>query len=304
MSRKRTRTPLILNKKFQNTALIVLIVVVLCVALYIAYHEQDNQPAQSASDVGAHLEVAVIDVGQGDSILVYFDSGETMLIDAGTRSQTDAVFSQLDARGIKAIDILIATHPHADHIGTMADVVERYDIGQIYMPDITSDSQTYKRLIAVIEERDIPMIYAYAGLDFSFGPAMCTIVSPQKNAKKHANNQSVVIFLDFGDTDFLFTGDMEAEAEAAVLEAGYAIDAEVLKVAHHGSSSSTTEAFLISVSPDYAVISCGTGNTYGHPHTKTIELLGIYGIETLRTDLLGTVLFVADGERIDVTWEK
>ncbi len=152
------------------------------------------------------------------------------------------------------------------------------------------------------ESKHIPVTLAYAGLEFSFGPAACTIVSPPKEAEWDANNSSAVIFLDFDDTDFLFTGDMEALTERFVLEAGYTVDAKVLKAAHHGSKSSTSEAFLIGVSPEYVVISCGSDNRYGHTHDDTLELLDRYGIASLRTDLLGNIQFIADGQELVLTY--
>ncbi|MFA5676410.1 MAG: MBL fold metallo-hydrolase, partial [Christensenellales bacterium] len=176
----------------------------------------------------------------------------------------------------------------------------RYDIGVIYMPDMQSSSKTYKELIAAIDGKGIPVTEAYAGLDFTLGPSLCTIVSPQKDANKDANNESIVIFLDYGETDFLFTGDVEAWGEAAILSAGYIIDADVLKVAHHGSRSGTTEEFLTAVSPEYAVISCGAGNKYGHPHEETLELLRRYGVKTYRTDISGDIVFFADGRELNL----
>lgn len=289
-------------KVFRNATFVLLLVIIICAAVYIALesnHQSGYLPLDSSERI--KLEVMVMDVGQGDCILIVFDTGETMLIDAGTKSSAKVILKQLEAKGIEKIDILVATHPHADHIGGMKDVVMRYDIGCVYMPDMQSTSKTYKELIAAINEKGIPITEAYAGLDFMLGPALCTIVSPQKDANKDANNESIVIFFDYGDTDFLFTGDIEAWGEAAILNAGYIIDAEVLKVAHHGSRGSTTEDFLTAVSPVYAVISCGTGNTYGHPHEETLELLSRHGIITCRTDILGDIVFIADGYELSLS---
>lgn len=205
-----------------------------------------------------------------------------------------------DELGITNIDILVATHPHADHIGGMASVIDAYDIGKIYMPDKQSSSETYKNLLEVIAEKNIPIVEAYADLEFDFGKADCTIVSPDKEADETANNESVVIMLDYCNTEFLFTGDMEKEAEAAVLAAGYDIDVDILKVAHHGSSTGTSEDFLYAASPKYAAISCGQNNNYGHPHEETLELLERYALVPLRTDISGDILFISDGCNIEV----
>lgn len=290
------------SNKTLKIILTVLLIIIICAGIYYIYSTQEQTGGPPLSLDGAvQMQVVVIDVGQGDSILVVFDTGETMLIDAGTKSSAKKISNILDTYGIEKIDVLVATHPHADHIGGMESIVKEYQIGRIYMPDKPSSSATYKNLVSAVEENDIPVVEAYAGLDFILGPATCTIVSPQKDIKSDANNASVVIFLDYGETDFLFTGDMETKAENIVLDEGYLIDAEVLKVAHHGSSSSTSEDFLIAVSPDYAVISCGQGNSYNHPHEQTLELLSLYNIELYRTDIVGDVVFTADGRNIKVS---
>ena len=295
---RRSKSANFAKTAYLRTLTIVLVIIV-CAAVYFFSPPAEEAAAPAPAASAEMLQVLVIDVGQGDSILLSLESGETMLIDAGTKQSASAVLAALESHGTEKIDILIATHPHADHIGGMSDVIAQYDIGRIYLPDMPGTSKTYQNLINLIDERGIEVVEAYAGLEFAFGPALCTIVSPQKDANKDANNESVVIFLDYGDTDFLFTGDMETFAEDAVLEAGYDIDAHVLKVAHHGSRSSSSEAFLRAVSPEYAVISCGEGNKYGHPHKEILQLLEYFGIITFRTDLSGDILFIADGEQLE-----
>ncbi len=244
------------------------------------------------------LCVTVIDVGQGDSILIAFGNEDVMLIDAGEDKDAQAVKETLDARDITQIDVLVATHPHADHIGGIAEIIGTYEIGCIYMPDMQSDSKTFKNLMDTIDTHHIIVNNAYAGEAFELGNADCVIVSPEASADKDANNESVMLMLDYLDTEFLFTGDAEAWAENEVLKAGYNIDADVLKAAHHGSSTGTSEAFLKAVSPDFAVISCGKDNDYGHPHKDTLDLLDEYGVDALRTDISGDVLFISDGHNL------
>ncbi len=289
----------------QSAKLIILslcAVLILCAAAHAvsAYPAPGvSAPADANAPSGAdELCVMAIDVGQGDSILVTFGADQTMLIDAGDSSAVQAVEEELNERGITQIDVLVATHPHADHIGGMSRIIGDYEIGCIYMPDMGSDSKTYKNLMAAIERRKIPLVTAYAGETFELGGASCTIVSPGREDDKDANNESVMMLVDYIDSEFLFAGDAEEWAEERVLERGYGIDADVLKVAHHGSHTGTSEAFLKAVSPDYAVISCGKGNDYGHPHEETLKLLDEYGVDTLRTDISGDVLFLTDGHTL------
>lgn len=293
------------KRRISNKHRIITLVLMLAFLMAAAYlivtfqsGRPDALPAAPAS--GDLLYVQFIDVGQGDSTLITTSTGETMLIDAGESSSADAVFEELDERGIDDIDVLVATHPHSDHIGGMQSIMSRYDIGRVLMPDMTSDSKTYTELMETINNESIPLTEGYAGYRFSLGSALCTVVSPNASDDKDANNESIVIYLDFGDTDFLFTGDMEEWAEESVLEAHYYIDADVLKVAHHGSSTSTSDAFLSATTPEYAVISCGLGNSYGHPHDETLDRLGKTGAEIYRTDVQGDILFTSDGKTLIV----
>jgi competence protein ComEC len=270
--------------------------------IYYIEHYQNEPTNDEAVNPGnsPKLSVLFIDVGQADSTLITLSTGETMLIDAGESSDKGAILKELDERNITNIDILVETHPHSDHIGGMCSVIDYCKIGRILMPDMAAQSAVYNKLMDAIHTHDIPVTEAYAGYDFSFGSARCTVVSPNAEADKDANNESVVIFLDFNQSEFLFTGDMEEWAEDAVLDGHYYIDADVLKVAHHGSSTGSSEAFLDAVTPQYAVISCGQGNEYGHPHQETLERLAEAGASIYRTDQEGDVLILTDGQTITV----
>jgi competence protein ComEC len=285
----------------QKQLILTLLILFICAALFYILLTEIDAPEPAAQNGSATLSVLVIDVGQADSILVTMSTGEVMLIDAGESDSVAAIHEELDERNIDTIDILVATHPHADHIGGMQNIVENYSIGAIYMPDEASTSRVYRNLMDAVEARSIPVVEAYAGEQFSLGAAQCTIVSPGQEDDNDANNESVVIFLDYLDTECLFTGDMEESAEKEVLADGYYIDADILKLGHHGSSTSTGEEFFDAVSPEYAVISCGKDNSYGHPHEETLNLLTENGITPYRTDISGDILFVSDGHTIQVT---
>ncbi len=288
-----------ISKNQRILTLILSLFVIVSAVYFLVIHLNDMPVAKPAATAdGELLSVQFIDVGQADSTLISLSTGETMLIDAGESTSADSVFAELDERGIKDIDILVATHPHADHIGGMLSLLGRYDIGQVLMPDMTSDSKTYAKLLQAIKTESIPLVEAYAGYRFSFGSAVCTVVSPSADDNKDANNESVVIYLGFGDTDFLFTGDMEEWAEKRVLDSNYYVDADVLKVAHHGSSTGSSEAFLSAITPDYAVISCGRSNDYGHPHAETLDRLEEAGAQIYRTDIQGDILFISDGSTL------
>jgi len=280
--------------------LLIAIILIAAVFLTIYYIESNRTEHVLSTDVQPELSVLFIDVGQADSALIYLSTGETMLIDAGESSEADAIREELDERRITDIDILVATHPHADHIGGMRTLIENYDIGQVLMPDMEAKSAVYKKLMDAISSRGIPVVEAYAGYEFTLGSARCTVVSPDADADKDANNESVVIFLDFYDSEFLFTGDMEKWAENEVLDAHYYVDADVLKVAHHGSSTGSSQAFLDAVTPEYAVISCGRDNKYGHPHQETLARLKAAGAEIYRTDEVGDILFSSNGQTLTV----
>ena len=253
-----------------------------------------------------NLLVHFIDVGQGDCELVELPEGEIMLIDAGDNGYEDIVTGYLDDLGIERIDYLIATHPHADHIGGMEEVIKRYDIGEIYMPKAASESRTFEKMLDAIEEKGLLVHTAEAGKAiFSGKDLKADILSPKKGELyEDTNNNSVVLRLVYGKKSFLFTGDIESEAERDIIFSGIDISSEVLKVAHHGSSTSSIYEFIEAVNPSYAVISCGEDNEYGHPHRETLYTFQNIGSKILRTDELGTVKIMTDGKNLEVENKK
>jgi len=260
-----------------------------------------SSAVKSTSDpkkvVSGQLKVHYIDVGQGDSILIQQGS-QNMLIDTGTNASTKGLMSYLQTQNIKKIDILVLTHPHEDHIGGADAVINGFDIGTIYMPKITSTTKTFKDVVNAISSKGLKAKTPNPGETFKIGNAECTILSPINSNAKDLNTYSIVIKLAFGNNKFLFTGDTQASNEQDMLLKGYDLSADVLKVAHHGSYTSTTDAFLKAVNPKYAVISVGKGNDYKHPHQQIMDKLKAKNIAVYRTDENGTVIATSDGKTI------
>jgi beta-lactamase superfamily II metal-dependent hydrolase len=265
----------------------------------------DSDPAITVGG-GEGVAVHFLDVGQGKSILIQ-SGGQNAVIDVGENGQGSGVISYLRERGVKKIDLLIGTHPHSDHIGDMDKLIETFDIGALVLPDIPEEvmptSQTYTDLLLAIGKKGLKITIAKPGDDYSLGDATLTILSPVA-AYTELNELSVATRLTYGDTAFLFTGDIEAAAEADILESGRSLQADVLDVAHHGSKTSSTAEFLEQVKPSIAVISCGVDNSYGHPARDAVERLQAVGATIYRTDLDGAVVVTSDGNTVKAETAK
>ncbi len=247
------------------------------------------------------MEVNFIDVGQGDCILVRLPSGKNMLVDAGNNGDIDKIKPYLDSRNVSRIDYLIGTHPHADHIGAMDDVIKNYDIGEIYMPKASADTKSFKDVLTAVSDKGLKINTAKSGMTiFDENGAKAVILAPCRSEYDELNNYSAVIRLSFGDTAFMLQGDAEALSEEDILKSGATVSADVLKAGHHGSSSSSSEKYVNAVNPRYAVISCGKDNDYGHPHREIKALFEKKGIEMLRTDTAGSIVFMSDGKNVSV----
>ncbi|MCL1977008.1 MAG: MBL fold metallo-hydrolase [Candidatus Bathyarchaeota archaeon] len=246
------------------------------------------------------LQVIFLDVGQADSILLK-TGDHAMLIDAGNLGQDKLMLDYLAEYGVTKLDYLVATHPHSDHIGAMPAVVRAMEsIGEVIMPDKPHTTTVYKNLIKAIDEKNIPLNIASVDQVFNMGNANIQIIAPGNTDYTDLNEVSVVLRVTFGETVFLFTGDAGTKSENAQLTSGLSLKADVLKVGHHGSRTSTIQKYLDAVSPRYAVISCGTDNPYGHPHSETMARLNGKGITIYRTDKMGTIIFVSDGKNITI----
>ncbi|WMJ24345.1 MBL fold metallo-hydrolase [Paludicola sp. MB14-C6] len=244
------------------------------------------------------LKAHFLDVGQGDSIFIELPNKETMLIDAGNNADGNKIVNYIKNKGYSTLNYLVATHPHADHIGGMATVVESLGIGGIYMPRATTTTKTYETLLTTIQLKGLKIKTAKAGVSIiNYGDLKIDIVAPNSDSYKDLNDYSAVLKLTYKNNSFLLTGDSETVSESEITAN---VKADVLKVGHHGSNSSTSNAFLSKVSPKYAVISVGKGNSYGHPTADTLTKLNKAGISIYRTDEVGTIIFTSDGAKITV----
>lgn len=253
--------------------------------------------SSARSTVRGQLKVSYINVGQADSILIQQGS-QAMLIDAGNNGDSKTVAKYISDQGVTKLDFLVGTHPHEDHIGGMDYIINNFQIGKIYMPKVTANTKTFKDVATAIKNKGMKATVPTLGETFKLGDANCTILGPINSDTKDLNSYSIVIKIVFGNNKFLFTGDAQTSNESDMINKGYDLSADVLKVGHHGSHTSTSDAFLAKVNPKYAVISCGKGNDYGHPHKETMDRLKAKGIPVYRTDECGTIVAISDGKGI------
>lgn len=256
-----------------------------------------------AEDTTGSFWVEYIDVGQGDCALIQCD-GHYMLIDGGPASASDVVYTVLKQKGIDNIDVMIATHPHEDHIGGLSGALNYAKVDVCYCSVTSNDTKTFQNLLKYLGKQNKNIIVPSAGDEFKLGSAAVQILGPITSSEDDSNNNSIVTKVTYGDNSFLFMGDAENEEEYSLLRAGADLSCDVLKVGHHGSLSSTTRALLSKTDPEYAVISVGKGNSYGHPTDQTLKRLKYKKIDVYRTDLQGDITFTSDGKNITVTTEK
>lgn len=257
----------------------------------------EETPSSEITDITGEMTVHFIDVGQGDSTFIELPTGQTMLIDAGEEgSKVEEYIAKL---GYTSIDYLVGTHPHSDHIGGMADIIEKFDIGTIFMPRITHNTQTFEHLLDTITAKELKVNATSAGtviMDATEGLSI-DVLSPSPDQQEYddLNDYSIVLKISYGGKSFLFMGDASASVETDLGK----IDADVLKAGHHGSSTSSSQQFVKQVAPEHVVISCGKDNEYGHPHSEVVDLLvNVLGTNVYATSLNGTIIATTDGGTI------
>lgn len=248
------------------------------------------------------MEVHFIDVGQADCALLA-SGGHFMLIDGGNNDDAEHIVTYLQNAGVKKLDLVVGTHPHEDHIGSLDAAIEAFDIGAVYMPDVSADTETYRDVLDAVKGKGLQVQHPVPGDVLDFNGLPVEIFGPVKEYS-NLNNHSIVLRVSVGETAFLFTGDVEIEGEYDILEQGFDISADVLKVSHHGSSGSSVEEFLAYTDADYAVISVGEENIYDHPEAVTLKRLQNYGMEIYRTDEQGTIVCDTDGKNISFRQER
>lgn len=282
-------------KRFRTILPALLLLLSLC-----ACQPQDG--GTSAPPQDSSFAVHYIDVGQADAALVVCD-GRYMLIDGGNAEDSDLIYAYLEAQGAGNLDYLVATHPHEDHIGGLSGALNYAGVDIALSPVEQWDSKVFQNMIKYLDLQDRTLTIPEPGDTFSLGSAQVEVLGPAAEYSD-ANDMSIVLRVDYGETSFLFTGDMESAAEQDLMDAGARLDATVLKVGHHGSDSSSGYAFLRQVMPEYAVISVGEGNSYGHPSQAVLSRLRDAEAQVYRTDLQGTIIARSDGDSVTFLTEK
>ncbi|MCX7773298.1 MAG: MBL fold metallo-hydrolase [Clostridia bacterium] len=260
-----------------------------------------QRPQSVSSPEG--LSVQFIDVGQADSILIQQDDS-SMLIDAGNNEDTDDVVKYLKKHDVVNLTYLIGTHPHEDHIGGLDGVIKNFNIETLIMPRTQTNTKTFEDVLKAVKRKGLTITTPVVGKTYSLGEASFTILSPSRDTYDELNEYSIAIRLVYKDKSFLLMGDCYKLNEEDMLASGMTLKSDVLKVGHHGSSTSSSEAFIKAVSPKYAVITVGKDNDYDHPSDQVVSTLENHQVELYRTDKNGTIIFTTDGENIDVKAQK
>ena len=292
-----------MNKfKYINHKVLKLILAIWALFIFIIFLNLNNNITNCENKMIVHY----IDVGQGDCILIQVNN-KNLLIDSGPSSSRKDLLDYLEKLNIKKFDYIIATHPHEDHIGNMDTIIKRYSIGSFYSPKVKSSSTTFENMISALVDKNLKVNVlkkGFKGIDLGENVKF-QVFSPAENLfSDNLNDYSPIIKITFLNNSFLFTGDAEISTEESVLSENNNLNCDILKVGHHGSSTSTSSNFLTSVNPSVAIISVGKNNSYGHPTSELLSLLDYFNIRTIRTDINGTIIAISDGKNISISSVK
>ncbi|GAB4074141.1 MBL fold metallo-hydrolase [Barrientosiimonas marina] len=267
--------------------------------------EKDDSEQTANSSALQELTVQYIDAAQADATLFqYGHDGEpyTILFDTGDW-QRDDVVNYLANQAIADIDLIVISHPHSDHIGQLAEIVNTYDVGEVWMSGNISSSKTFQKALQAVKNSGADYHEPRTGEEFSIGPMAIDVLYPN-SISSDLNEESVSLHMAYGDVNFVFTGDAEKAAEASMVQSDAPLDADILQLGHHGSNTSSTSAFIEAVDPDTAIYSAGADNQYGHPHAEVVNRIQDAGIDLYGTDVHGTITVTTDGTSYDISTEK
>jgi len=301
--------------KKKSPILIIVLILLLAGVAFAAWHfrepigdffsslfeESDGAPAIVAVD--GEMVIHFIDVGQADATFIITDAG-SMLIDAGSRRSGPRVVEYLQSLGITEITYVVATHPHEDHIGGMDLVLNGFSIGQVLLPAVSHTTRTYERMIEAIEAHNIPTYAPAVGHEFEMGGAIFTVIHPSSDDYRNLNDWSLSLRVAFGNVSMVTTGDAEIPAEREMIESGLYLGADILRLGHHGSRTSTSQEFLDAVNPSIAIIQVGADNRYGHPHQEVMDRLHAANLRIYRNDHHGDIILRTDGANINIETER
>lgn len=266
---------------------------------YSPEHEDNQTYTQPTLPEGSSFEIHFFNVGEGDSALVECD-GHYMLIDGGNPSSSSFLYSYLKQHDIEYLDYVVCSHPHIDHVGGLAGALNYSTVGIAYSPVTEFDNRAFNSFVKYLSAQNKAIVVPASGDTITLGSATVKFIGPldMTLAELNMNNSSIMLRIEYGNTSFLFTGDAETDEELSLVASGIELQSTLLKVGHHGSYTSSSEAFLSAVAPEYAVISVGKGNEYGHPHDVVLDRLSNYCSVIYRTDLLGEIVCRSDGSSL------
>ena len=291
---------MIIKRNEINTLIKRMLMAILAVAFFCIFSAPKTIHAETPAETGFSIEF--IDVGQGDAALVMCD-GHYMLVDGGDAKQSRRIYTILRKNAIDHLDVMVATHPDSDHIGGLSGALNYATVDVAYSPVIDHDTKTFNNLLKYLSRQGVSLSVPEAGDTFSLGSATVAVLGPIY-LSSDANNNSIVLRIVYGDTSFLLMGDAETDEEYSILRSGQSIESTVIKIAHHGSKHSSGYGLIRRVDPEYAIISVGSDNTYGHPSEVVLSRLRDADVKTYRTDLQGDITCISDGKTVSVLTEK